>query len=96
MDFTLIPKDQLNRLMSTIEEIRSTLNAERKKPEEPYLDNQDLLNLLKISKRTAQLWREQGKIAYSQIGGKIFYYRTDIEKLIRKHYVQPKKNEIKK
>ena len=41
---------------------------------------------MNISKRTAQNWRDEGKIAFSQIGGKIYYRYGDIEALLKQHY----------
>jgi hypothetical protein len=30
-----------------------------------FVDNADFIQLMKISKRTAQAWRDEGKIAFS-------------------------------
>ena len=37
----------------------------------------------------AQTWRDKGEIAFSQIGGKIYYKYKDIEELLKKHYKAP-------
>lgn len=49
---------------------------------EEWLDNQEVCQLLKISKRTLQTYRDNGILAYSQIGYKCYYKKVDIEKLI--------------
>jgi hypothetical protein len=41
---------------------------------------------MKISKRTAQTWRDEGKISFSQVGSKIYYKLSDVEKLLQTHY----------
>jgi hypothetical protein len=41
---------------------------------------------MKISKRTAQTWRDEGKISFSQVGSKIYYKLSDVEKLLQEHY----------
>jgi len=41
---------------------------------------------LKISKRTAQTWRDEGKISFSQVGNKIYYKLSDVEKLMQENY----------
>lgn len=51
-----------------------------------FIDNEDFIRLMKISKRTAQYWRDSGTIAFSQIGNKIYYKSSDIEDLLRKNY----------
>lgn len=61
-----------------------------------FLDNQEFLLLMNISKRTAQTWRDSGVIPYSQIGAKIYYKYADISKLIDKNYVNTNSHEQKK
>ncbi|MES2512889.1 MAG: helix-turn-helix domain-containing protein [Bacteroidota bacterium] len=88
MEAVILSKDQFNSLAASIEEIKSKLTAENKKPSEQYLDNQEFLLLMKISKRTAQTWRDEGKISFSQVGNKIYYRLSDVEALLEKHYVK--------
>lgn len=88
MEAVILSKDQFNSLAASIEEIKSKLTAENKKPSEQYLDNQEFLLLMKISKRTAQTWRDEGKISFSQVGNKIYYRLSDVETLLEKHYVK--------
>jgi hypothetical protein len=35
-----------------------------------------------ISKRTAQTWRDEKRISFSQVGAKIYYRREDVEQLL--------------
>jgi predicted site-specific integrase-resolvase len=41
---------------------------------------------MNISKRTAQAWRDEGKIAFSQVGGKIYYKMSDVQELLNHNY----------
>jgi hypothetical protein len=50
------------------------------------IDNADLLRLLKITNRTAIKWRQQKKLPYFRIGGKIYYRIAEIEKMIEELY----------
>lgn len=47
-----------------------------------WLDNQDVCNLLNISKRTLQYYRNTGKLSFSQISSKCYYKAFDVEKLL--------------
>lgn len=47
-----------------------------------WLDNQEVCELLKISKRTLQTYREKGLMPFSQIGHKMFYRPQDVERMI--------------
>ncbi|WP_329903100.1 helix-turn-helix domain-containing protein [Porphyromonas pogonae] len=49
-----------------------------------WLDNQDVCQILNISKRTLQTYRDNGTLAYSQINHKIFYKPEDVEQVINK------------
>ncbi|HBS88112.1 MAG: DNA-binding protein [Bacteroidetes bacterium GWF2_38_335] len=53
---------------------------------EKWLDNQDVMLLLKLSKRTLQSYRDEKKIPFSQIGAKIYYRASDFDKLLKKNY----------
>lgn len=51
-----------------------------------FLDNQQFLLLMNISKRTAQTWRDQNIIPFSMVGNKIYYQMKDIRTLLSKNY----------
>lgn len=73
----LLMKERLKEFSTQIKEI-----CGENKKEDEWLDNQDVCQLLKISKRTLQTYRDNGTLAYSQIGYKCYYKKVDIEKLI--------------
>jgi len=41
---------------------------------------------MNISKRTAQEWRNKKIIEFSQVGNKIYYRLSDIQKLLNDNY----------
>lgn len=48
-----------------------------------WLDNQEVCELLKISKRTVQTYREKGLLPFSQIGHKMYYRPQDVEEVFK-------------
>jgi hypothetical protein len=86
MDAIIFTKDQFTDLMSKLDTIQSQLSIKADPKKETFLDNQEFLLLMKISKRTAQTWRDEGKISFSQVGNKIYYKLSDVEKLLQEHY----------
>ena len=48
-----------------------------------WMDNQDVCRMLNISPRTLQTLRDNGTLAYSQIGHKIFYKPEDVQRIVR-------------
>ena len=71
---------QMGILLSSIEELtqdyRPILNGER------YMTDSELAQYLKLTKRTLQEYRNSRKIPFYQLGGKILYRESDIEKLL--------------
>ena len=55
-------------------------------PDDLFCDNQEFLQIMNISKRTAQLWRDTGYIGFSQLGNKIYYRIKDIQDLLTENY----------
>ena len=51
---------------------------------EELFDNQDLLQMLKISNRSLQRYRSIGKLPYYTISGKLYYKLSDVHQFIRK------------
>lgn len=49
-----------------------------------WLDNQEVCEILGISKRPLQTYRNKGALSYTQIGHKIYYLPEDVESLIGK------------
>ncbi|POY36985.1 DNA-binding protein [Solitalea longa] len=88
MEAVILTKDAYNDLVGKLETIQNLITR-KERPEDKFIDNQDFLFLMKISKRTAQTWRDEGKIAFSQIGAKIYYRMTDVQELLNKNYNKP-------
>ena len=67
--------------------IESLCNTHTQKVEN-WLDSQEVCLLLGFSKRTLQYYRSRGWLAYSQIGSKIYYKSSDIERIIADSEIQ--------
>lgn len=53
---------------------------------EHFLTDQEVSERIKVSRRTLQDWRNEGKIAYIQLKGKTLYKVSDIEKMLMTAY----------
>jgi prophage antirepressor-like protein len=53
-----------------------------------WLNNKDVCELLQISQRTLQSYRDNGILPYSQIGHKCYYRVSDIEQFIHKQQIK--------
>ena len=86
MEAVILSKDQYNDLVNRIDEIKSAIDLKQKQPSEQFLDNQQFIDTMKVSKRLAQSWRDEGVISFSKIGNKIYYKLSDVEALMQKNY----------
>ena len=64
-------------------------DKQRTNPEQVFFDSQEFLQIMNISKRTAQYWRDSGLIGYCQIVHKIYYRLNDILTMLDKHFKTP-------
>lgn len=53
---------------------------------ERFLTDKEVSAWLKVSRRTLQDYRNNGMVSYYQLGGKILYKESDIEKLVMGGY----------
>ena len=70
-----------NRIEEILKNYRPVMNGEI------YLSGEDLCQLLHISKRTLQQYRDDNVLPYIQIGGKIIYKESDILNVLEQNYV---------
>lgn len=74
----------LDRMLDGLEQMakncKPALNGER------YLTDREVSEQLKVSRRTLQEYRDNGIISYCQLGGKILYRESDIQKLLNDNY----------
>lgn len=86
MNALILSQEQFDTIIDRINEIKSELNGNAKANADEFIDNADFIQIMKISKRTAQAWRDEGKISFSQVGGKIYYKMSDIQEMLKHNY----------
>ena len=86
MEAIILSAQQYKELVNRLDALNKRLEVKQKSPNDTFLDNQEFLQLMNISKRTAQSWRDEGKVSFSQIGSKIYYRMSDVQKLLDKNY----------
>lgn len=85
MEAIILTKDQFNQLISKIDDINERLQNTNPRRTETYLNNKQFMEMLGVSLRTVQTWRDEGKIAFSQVGNKIYYKLSDVEKFMQEY-----------
>lgn len=88
MEAIIIAKQEYDQILVKLDEIREGLHKQvNPSPiQERYLTNAEVCDLLKVSRRTLQRYRDEGRIAFSQVGATIRYKAADVERFLRDNY----------
>jgi excisionase family DNA binding protein len=90
MEVITIQSDAFNNIIDKLDSLEKKVETFYQKNASPledkWLDNQDVCQLLHISKRTLQQYRTNKVLPFSQVGSKIYYKASDINEYLRKHY----------
>jgi hypothetical protein len=79
----------LKEIESTLINIEKILKIQPAIINDPILDTEGVMNLLKVSRRSLQNWRDEGIIQFSAVNGKIYYRFSAINKMLDKHSQNP-------
>ena len=72
--------DKQDKTLDKMSKRRNMLDGEL------LLDNQDLCQLLNVSKRTLQRYRSSGELPFHTLYQKTFYKESDVHKFIRENF----------
>lgn len=72
--------DKLDRALEKMGKAQHVLDGER------LLDNQDLCQLLNVSKRSLQRYRDLGELPFQTIYHKMFYKESDVRAFMLKNF----------
>jgi len=77
----------MERLMERFDHLKEQVSTQRSRfmeiDGEELLDNQDVMQLLKISPRSLQRYCSDEKLPYYTISGKIYYKLSDVHQFVR-------------
>ena len=88
MEAVILSKEDYKAIQTDLQEIKKHVKKITV-PNEAFIDNKQFTKLMGISFRTAQTWRDEGQIGFSQEGKKIYYRLSDIEKFLVDHHKHP-------
>ncbi len=86
MQALIISQENFDEVIKRLDKIDKEVSNKQKSPVDTFIDNQEFIQIMNVSKRTAQSWRDDGIISFSQIGSKIYYRMSDVQALLDKHY----------
>jgi hypothetical protein len=91
MEIRMIEGKTFEKLKMCIADLHQQIDTLYVEPNNGWLDNQTVCQILNISKRSLQTFRDKGLIPYSQIGHKCFYKQEDIKEFLERNRIEPTK-----
>jgi excisionase family DNA binding protein len=87
MEVITIQSEAFQQLLSKLDNLVSYFKhvAKQQPMSDTWLDIEGACQLLKVSKRTLQNYRDDGTMSYSQVGGKIYFSASAIEEHLKNH-----------
>jgi hypothetical protein len=89
MEIRMIEGKTFEKLKICIAGLLAQIGTLHTEPDNGWLDNQAVCQILNISKRSLQTFRDKGLIPYSQIGHKCFYKQEDVKDFLERNRVEP-------
>ena len=71
----------VRRASALMQDCRPVMDGER------YVTDKELSEVLKVTRRTLQQYRNDGIIPYITMGGKVLYRESDVKALLERNYV---------
>jgi Helix-turn-helix domain len=81
----IVLPEELDIVVDRLEKVEKALKKEQKQIDDPILGTEDVLSLLKVSRRCLQTWRDEGLIEFSAVKGKFYYRMSAINNMLAKH-----------
>ncbi len=78
------------KIQKQLDELVKAINKPKVPEQIQIIDNNNFIDLMGISQKTAQSWRDTGVVSFSQVGNKIYYKVSDVQELINLNYHKAK------
>ncbi len=78
----------IKKIITKLDHLEKLYQFQNVTVETNLFDNQDICQLLKISKRTLQKYRSEKLLPYQKNGKKIYYLKSDVEQFIALHHIK--------
>ena len=81
-------KELMEKLDALSNYVYSMKQPSEENDDESWVDSHEICDFLKISERTLQRLRSNGKISYTNLGGGYYYQISQVKKLLREKVIK--------
>ena len=96
MEIITIESEAFKQILNKLDSISKKLNDKEGKTHDKlsakWLTINQACEILNVSRRTCQAYRDDGVLSFSQYQGKIYFKASDLESHLQKHYKPAFKN----
>ena len=88
LNMAVVPQAWLDTLLEKLQQVESVL-SERKNQDfgDEWLESSKAREMLGVSQKTWQTYRDERRIPFAQFGRKIYVKRKDLEDFMNAHYI---------
>ncbi|MBL7693274.1 MAG: helix-turn-helix domain-containing protein [Ferruginibacter sp.] len=81
----IVLPEELQLICDRLSEVEKALKKEQFDVKDPILTTEDVMAMLKVSRRTLQTWRDEMLIDFSGVKGKFYYRLSAVNKMLDNH-----------
>ena len=91
----LLNEDEFQTILQEFQEIKSLLKQTQKNQAQngKLLNVKEVAQILNVTTRTLQTWRDQNLISFIQIGGKVLFRTKDVDDFLMSYHIKRKGGE---
>ena len=82
----LVKADNLTELINEVKSLRNELSLFKAMPLNKIYTNKQVKELLGVQDKLLKKYRDEGLLAYRQVGDKYWYTQTDIDQFLNSNY----------
>lgn len=83
----VLPQETLDEIMSVVKRAADIQQASSSAQNDEWLSSEEARQILGVSPKTWQNYRDRGIIPFSQTGRKIYVLRSDIDEYLKSHRI---------
>ena len=84
----VVPQAWLQCITDKLEQVEKILNKQKEQNfNNEWIESAKAKEMLGVSQKTWQTYRDQRVISFSQVGRKIYVKRADLETFMQQHYI---------
>jgi N-acetylneuraminic acid mutarotase len=95
MQIVAMTQEQFDEIITELKAVKKQLSEQKASIVDNQIENNEFCKRLKISKRTAQTWRDEGLVPFTQINGKIYYDINDVEAFFKAYRVDIQASQLR-